>query len=295
MGKDKKRMTERILNLTLEIIYLLTGEDYTSMKTSSACVTPSSCSCVSGGWGRNQSPILKPPLDSLIHERSNDEKILELASKIIELLTGEVPIRCQDITVYFSTEEWDYLEGHKNLYEDIMIENHHPMTSLDGSCKRSPPESCHSSSLFSQGCPEEAHSDSQDDQGEDQTYIKVEVREAEETYVMGGQQYKEEKNPVDIITDCFRNKDTVAMLENRFLIEDDCTKDSERYLLLSPHYETEENCTSQDISEEHHNSHQITRVSHSKVLSIDPENSPRGEDVFMCHMWEMFYPEIGSY
>ncbi|XP_075070982.1 gastrula zinc finger protein XlCGF66.1-like [Mixophyes fleayi] len=124
MDKDRSHMTERILHLTLEIIYLLTGEDYTVVKTPGKRVTPSSRPCVSGGLSRTQSPITVSPPHSLIHERNNDQRILELTNKIIQLLTGEVPIRCQDVTVYFSMEEWEYLEGHKDLYKDMMMENH---------------------------------------------------------------------------------------------------------------------------------------------------------------------------
>ncbi|XP_071996030.1 gastrula zinc finger protein XlCGF53.1-like [Engystomops pustulosus] len=81
-GMEQDRTTAaRILDLTLEIIYWITGEDYTVVKKSSGeCVTPR----VSGGW--TQSPITQPPPHSLIHE----QKILELTSRITELLSGEV-------------------------------------------------------------------------------------------------------------------------------------------------------------------------------------------------------------
>ncbi|XP_075703307.1 gastrula zinc finger protein XlCGF66.1-like [Rhinoderma darwinii] len=117
MDKDRNEMSRRILDFTLEIIYLLSGEEYTIVKkTSGDCTTP--IIHESGGW--SSSPITEPPPHSRIHEK----KILELIYKMTELLTGEVPIRCQDVTVYFSMEEWEYLEGHKDLYEEIMMKDY---------------------------------------------------------------------------------------------------------------------------------------------------------------------------
>ncbi|XP_066461314.1 oocyte zinc finger protein XlCOF6-like isoform X2 [Eleutherodactylus coqui] len=137
MEKDRNKMAESLFNLTLEILFQLTGEDYTVVKKSSSdgCRAPE-CD----GWGRLQSPIMGPPSYPLIHEDINVQKILELAHKIIELLTGEVPIRCQDVTVYFSMEEWEYLEGHKDLHKEAMMETHQPLPSPVPSSKRSPPE-----------------------------------------------------------------------------------------------------------------------------------------------------------
>ncbi|KAM5124862.1 uncharacterized protein ACMZJ9_022646, partial [Mantella aurantiaca] len=84
--------------------------------------------------------IMVPPPHSLKPERNNTKKILEVIQKMIGVLTGEVPIRCQDVTVYFSMEEWEYLEGHKDLYKDVMMDNQPPLTSPDGSSNRNPPE-----------------------------------------------------------------------------------------------------------------------------------------------------------
>ncbi|XP_066449979.1 oocyte zinc finger protein XlCOF22-like [Eleutherodactylus coqui] len=139
MEKDRDKMAESILNLTLEIIFQLTGEDCTVVKkTSSDCCQPPVCD----GWGRPLNPILGPSPHHLIHEDINVQKILEFTNKMIELLTGEVPIRCQDVAVYFSMEEWEYLEGHKDLYKDTMMETRQPLPSPVLSSKRRTPESC---------------------------------------------------------------------------------------------------------------------------------------------------------
>ncbi|XP_044155373.1 gastrula zinc finger protein XlCGF53.1-like [Bufo gargarizans] len=98
-------MAESIINLTLEILFRLTGEDYTVVKKTSSerCQAP-----VFEGWGKTLSLITGPPPHPQTHEEINREKILELTNKMIELLTGEVPIRCQDVTIYFSMEEWEH-------------------------------------------------------------------------------------------------------------------------------------------------------------------------------------------
>ncbi|XP_073404181.1 uncharacterized protein [Dendrobates tinctorius] len=151
MDKDKEKMVERILKLTLEILFRLTGEDYTIVKkTSSECFQDP----LFEGWGRPLSPNTGPPPHPLIHEDINEQRILELTYKMIELLTGEVPIRCQDVAVYFSMEEWEYLEGHKDLYKDVMMEVPQPLTSPVLSSKRTTPERC-PSPLLPQDCKQE--------------------------------------------------------------------------------------------------------------------------------------------
>ncbi|XP_069610810.1 zinc finger protein 300-like [Ranitomeya imitator] len=180
---DRDKMAERILHLTLEILFRLTGEDYILVKTTSSerCQDP-----VSEGWGRPLSPIMGHPPPPLIHEDINDQKILELTYKMIELLTGEVPIKCQDVAVYFSMEEWEYLEGHKDLYKDVMMEVPQPLTSPDLSSKMTTPERC-PHPLLSQDCKQEDPNVPRDHQGEDLTHITT-----TETYVRGDERCKEE-------------------------------------------------------------------------------------------------------
>ncbi|KAM4035044.1 uncharacterized protein ACNLHF_021740 [Anomaloglossus baeobatrachus] len=204
MDKVKDKMVEKILHLTLEILFRLTGEDYTVVKKTSSdrCQAP-----VPDEWGRPLSPIMGPPPHPLIHEDINDQKILELTYKMIELLTGEVPIRCQDVAVYFSMEEWEYLEGHKDLYKDVMMEVPQPLTSPVLSSGRTTPERC-PSPLSLQDYLEENPDVPQDDQDEDLTLNNTTV-----TFVIGDEQIKEEI-PTD---NC----------------SDDCTSSSEGLLIFS--------------------------------------------------------------
>ncbi|XP_077109936.1 oocyte zinc finger protein XlCOF8.4-like [Ranitomeya variabilis] len=146
MDMNRDKLAERILHLTLEILLQLTGEDYTVVKKTSSerCPDP-----VSEGWGRPLSPIMGPPPHLLIHEDINNQKILELTYKMLELLTGEVPIRCQDV--------------------DVMMEVPQPVTSPDLSSKRTTPERC-PRPLLPQDCKQEDPNVPQDHQGEDLTY-----------------------------------------------------------------------------------------------------------------------------
>ncbi|XP_063301940.1 uncharacterized protein LOC134601395 [Pelobates fuscus] len=77
--KNDEHKTEMILNYALEIIYMLTGEEYTVVKKNSRS------------------------------RRRN-----------IHLVTGEVPVKCDDVAVYFTKEEWEYLQAHKDLYQDVV-------------------------------------------------------------------------------------------------------------------------------------------------------------------------------
>ncbi|KAM3921450.1 LOW QUALITY PROTEIN: uncharacterized protein RB166_010831 [Leptodactylus fuscus] len=226
---DKDKMTEKILHLTLEILHQLTGEDYTVVKKTSSgrCQAP-----VSEGWGRTLSPIPGPPPHSLIHEEINGQKILELTNKMIELLTGEVPIRCQDVTVYFSMEEWEYLEGHKDVYKEVMMEDQQPLTSAVPSSKRTSPERC-PSPLLLQDCL---------------LYLVEDLNNinAPETYVRG-----KEESTEDIPTG------------DR---PDDCTRSSEEHL-ISSNYKADDGGITQDTYEEHAIIPNIPSPLHSQDLS----------------------------
>ncbi|XP_044149484.1 gastrula zinc finger protein XlCGF66.1-like [Bufo gargarizans] len=163
MDGDKDKMAERILDLTLEILLLLTGEDYSMVKKTSS---------------------------NLIHEKNN-EKILEVIHKMMELLTGEVPIRCQDVAVYFSMEEWEYLEGHKGLHKEVKMEEDQPLTSPERSSQRTTPERCPRPFLPQDGQDEDLnnYNATETDVRGDEEY-KEEI--PTETDVRGDEEYKEE-------------------------------------------------------------------------------------------------------
>ncbi|XP_073422516.1 uncharacterized protein, partial [Dendrobates tinctorius] len=214
--------------------------DYTVVKKTSSdrCQDP-----VSEGWGRLLSPITGPPPQPLIHEDINDQKILELTYKMIELLTGEVPLRCQDVAVYFSMEEWEYLEGHRDLYENVIMEVPQPLTSPDLSSKRTTPERC-PRPLLPQDCNQEDPSAPQDHQGEDLTHINT-----TETYVRGDEWCKEEIPTYDYPDDCTRRSE--GQLTSSIFKSDDLEilQDTTEVIAITP---------------------DISSSIHSKDLSSDP-------------------------
>ncbi|PIO28000.1 hypothetical protein AB205_0155590, partial [Aquarana catesbeiana] len=98
--EDPGHMTERILDLTLEIVYLLTGESFPPVKPG------------------DHLTITVPSPQSMKPKRHTGKKILEVTNKIIELLTGEgeeqinikVEVKEEEVEMYVggdqpSTEE----------------------------------------------------------------------------------------------------------------------------------------------------------------------------------------------
>ncbi|XP_040276830.1 oocyte zinc finger protein XlCOF7.1-like [Bufo bufo] len=282
MDRDRDKMAERILNLTLEILFQLTGEDYTVVKkiSSERCQAP-----VSEGWGRTLSPITGPPPHSLINKEINEQKILELTHKMMELLTGEVPIRCQDVTVYFSMEEWEYVEGHKDLYEDVMMEDHQTLTSPGRSSKRRTPERCPSPLLpqdhqllnldkdLSNNNSTETYVRGDDPCKEEittETYVRGDDQCKEEitteTYVRGDDQCKEEITTETYVRGDDQCKEEITTDNHP---AGDCTRSSEEHLLSSS-FKAIGHALVQDTNEEHAIISDIPSALHSQVCLFDP-------------------------
>ncbi|XP_077111895.1 oocyte zinc finger protein XlCOF7.1-like [Ranitomeya variabilis] len=278
MDRDRDKMAETILHLTIEILFHLTGEDYTVVKKTSSerCQAP-----VSEGGGRPLSPIMGPPPHPLVHENINDQKILELTYKMIELLTGEVPIRCQDVTVYFSMEEWEYLEEHKDLYKDIMMEVPQPLTSPVVSSKRTTPERC-PHPLLPHDCKQVNPNVPQNHQGEDLTHINT-----IETYVRDDEWCKEETPTFDFHPgDCMRSSKEPEMAS--YFKADVCDITENLY---------EEHSSIPDLQPAIHSAHlssdlfqhvlfsdllQTVKIIKSNKIDVEHERSHNGEILFAC-------------
>ncbi|XP_068111938.1 oocyte zinc finger protein XlCOF7.1-like isoform X2 [Hyperolius riggenbachi] len=170
METDDSHMTEKILHLTLEIIYLLSGENYVAFKLSDGFVA---------------SNLMKiqscPAKESSVQPvRKKNKKVKEITSQMIELLTGEVPIRCEDEirTSDFLTEEGEYLDS-------ATIQR-----SPEGSSSGNTP-SRYSSSFYSQSSVQDHHH-------QDENVINNQAKvkdEAEEMCVRADEPHEEEIPP----------------------------------------------------------------------------------------------------
>ncbi|XP_077322495.1 uncharacterized protein LOC143956205 isoform X2 [Lithobates pipiens] len=182
MEANCSNLTERILRLTLEIIYLLTGENnIIVIKTS----------------GDGQDPIMVPLHSLLVPERNNEQKILKVTQKIIKMLTGESG-NWSNINVSIKEEikggeeedgvikEQKCLEEPNDLHKDIMMEDQPPLTSPDGSSNGNPPERC-PRPLYTHDSTQEDHTIPHHHQREEVIDMKIEVKEEEEMYVIDDQ------------------------------------------------------------------------------------------------------------
>ncbi|XP_073422457.1 uncharacterized protein [Dendrobates tinctorius] len=251
--------------------------DYTVVKKTSSdrCQDP-----VSEGWGRPLSPITGPPPHPLIHEDINDQKILELTYKMMELLTGEVPIRCQDVTVYFSMEEWEYVEGHKDLYKNVIMEGPQPLTSPDLSSKRTTPERC-PRPLLPQDCKQEDPNAPQDHQGEDLSHINT-----TETYVRGDEWCKEEIPTYDYPDNCSRRSE--GQLTSSIFKSDnlEILQDRTEVIAITP--DISSSIHSKDLSSDpmkqvpSSDSLLTTKENQSHKRGIKKQTAPKGKKSFSC-------------
>ncbi|XP_069606073.1 gastrula zinc finger protein XlCGF26.1-like [Ranitomeya imitator] len=284
MDMDRDKMAERILHLTLEIFFHLTGEDYTVVKKTSSerCQDP-----MSEGSERSLSPIARSPPLHLIHEDINGQKILELVYKMIELLTAEVPIRYQDVTVYFSMEEWEYLERHKDLYKSVMMEVPQPLASPDLSSNRTTPERC-PRPLLPPDCKQEDPNVPQNYQGEDLTHINT-----TEKYVRFDEWCKEEISTHDYPDDCTRRSE--GQLTSSIFKSDDLEilQDTIEVNAITP--DTPSSIHSKDQSSDpikqilRSDSLPTTKEDQSHKISIKKQTAPKGKP-FSCSQYGNSFP-----
>ncbi|XP_040177117.1 uncharacterized protein LOC120909418 isoform X2 [Rana temporaria] len=194
--------------------------------------------------GDGQNPIMVPLLSLLVPERNNEQKILEVTQTIVGLLMEEsgnwskfkVRIKKEikeekeeeDVVI----KEKECLEGHKDLYKDVMMENQPPLTSPDRSSNGNPPERCPPPLYSTQKVQTVPHHH----QGEEVMGIKIVMKEEEETIVIDDQLPIKEDQMRVTVTKEESSLDGSIGGHRRW-------NTSEGRLLLSAHYNKDDNDT----------------------------------------------------
>ncbi|KAM4664113.1 uncharacterized protein O3C94_012287 isoform 1-T2 [Discoglossus pictus] len=104
MGEDKNPVTAKILSYTMEILFLLTGEDYVVVKKHSEQNTGGSSPQEPGLLCMTQSPI------SGKDKKLMTQKILELTNKIIEVLTAEDVTKIKEVADSLVKPKVDFVD-----------------------------------------------------------------------------------------------------------------------------------------------------------------------------------------
>ncbi|XP_073416993.1 gastrula zinc finger protein XlCGF66.1-like isoform X2 [Dendrobates tinctorius] len=226
------------------------------------------------------------------------EMILNLTLEIIYLLTGEVPFRCQDVTVYFSLEEWEYIKRHKDMYHlDVMVDNYQSLTSLYSSSLRSISDIFSSLPLI-YNCQE--NNNVLQDKVEELADIKCEeLPEDKEMYVEDSQQCNEEGITSCIVTEQVQenSRSWRSIGSPVFYRKRDCTRNLEERFPFSQDYQVEYNDVLQDDSGERSIS-SLNLFLLNRELPTDPNNpkepspdqllndqqdmTPHGGKIFTC-------------
>ncbi|XP_068112727.1 gastrula zinc finger protein XlCGF48.2-like isoform X3 [Hyperolius riggenbachi] len=271
MEEDWSHMIEKLLNLTLEIIYLLTGENSPKV-TFGSHVT-----------------ITVPPSHSLIPKRHTKQKIVKTTHRIVELLVGEdeegeclagqkdqeqnivaegqIPPHHQGRSVTDCNPIVKGMVNHEDVirkklytegYKDVTVEKQSSLTLVDEFTNRNPPERC-TGPLYSWNCPPEDPTTPHHYQQEQHITMKVVVKEETETvYMRGDQQSVEVGEVMETIKqeECFLDIRTRGHNVGNTL---------EEHFMSHPNDAAEKNGVTQCTPE----GNPITRDTHQGVYSTD--------------------------
>ncbi|KAM4795515.1 uncharacterized protein WCC33_000583 isoform 1-T1 [Rhinophrynus dorsalis] len=195
MHKDTSHVNEKILNLTLEIIFLLTGEDYIVVKKQDDHVADSSSPCATDRFCRTQSPVMEASPNSLIQERDDDQKSLELTIKIRD----ESSERSTPERLPIHPYSQDYTEEDNRIMHDYQVEPEEMIF----------PQKCKEEEIPAEISADESSNRNTPDRRRirpySQNYIEEDNRITRDYQIEPGdvifpRQCKEEENPTDIST-----------------------------------------------------------------------------------------------